>query len=118
MFVSPFPPMTQPSLQDFFGTNATQDLTTITIQKSDLPFTATANNNGEQVVAAVIKKIQGNATKTNFDADGDRNIFIDPGFTGIQSRTIGNNQETLIDTPLTVHFAQIATTTGIEPDNY
>jgi hypothetical protein len=110
--------MTQPTIQDFFGAGATQTATTIVIQKADLSFSATANNNGEQCAAAILKKMQVDATKSKFDLDADRNIFIEPGYIGTQYRTVGNDTQTLIDTPLTVHFARVANDAGIDPDSY
>lgn len=46
------------SFNDIFGANATQDATAVTIYKSDFPdLTALPNNNGEQILAAILLKL-------------------------------------------------------------
>lgn len=50
--------MAEPTLQDVFGTGATQNSTSITIQKSDLAaagLTAAATNTAESILVAVLK---------------------------------------------------------------
>ncbi len=49
--------MAEPTLQQVFGANVTQDANTITISKADLAsvgLTASANNRGEQLFTAIL----------------------------------------------------------------
>lgn len=62
--------MSHLSFTDVFGANATQDATTITILKSDFPaLTPLANNNGEQILLAILlnlhKFFEGKITDEN-----------------------------------------------------
>lgn len=79
-----------PTLQAFFGPNATQDATTITIQKSDLvdtatpkrwQYTPTATDTAERILLAIILR-----AAINQDTEADAQIAIASG--GLQLATI------------------------------
>lgn len=110
--------MAEPTLQEIFGAGATQDATTITILKANLPMTAAAVNRGEQIFAAICKKAATVLTTTAFSTNGDQSINIAPGFDSLVYRTINNDQETLLQTQLTINFAKIQIGAGITPDDY
>ncbi len=80
--------------------------------------TSVATNKGEQVLAAMIKKAMPALTQTIFDADITKSINISQGFDSLVYRTNGTTQETLLQVPITVNFAQIQAAGGINPDNY
>lgn len=110
--------MTQPTLQEVFGAGATQTDTTITILKADLPFTATATNNGEQAFAAMVKKASQKLTAEGYGTNIDQSIAIEPGYEQISYRTINGTPTPYRRTPLTINFAKAEATTGINPDEY
>jgi hypothetical protein len=110
--------MAEATLQDVFGAGATQTSTTITILKSQLPFTATATNNGEQVLSAIVKKAAPIFTQTIFDTDITKNISIAQGYDSLVYRTNGANQDTLLQVPFTINFCQTQASGGINPDLY
>jgi phosphomannomutase len=111
--------MTQPTLQEVFGANATQTATEIVIKKSDLPFTALVENNGEQVAAALAKKLQSTMTRAAFDTDADRSIYAEKtALNSLSYRTIGTNTESLIISTLALNFAQVQPVVDITPDLY
>jgi hypothetical protein len=110
--------MAEPLLISIFGENATQNATSITIQKSDLQMTAAADNRGEQILAAIIQKAAGRLTPAAFEVNTDQSITISPGFSSLIYRTNGTVQETLLQTQLTINFAKVQPTSGVTPDDY
>lgn len=110
--------MAEATLQEIFGTGATQTSTTITILKADLPMTAIATNKGETVLAAIIKKNLTTLSQTVFDADPAKSISLVQGFDSLIYRTNGTVQETLLQVPITINFAQTQASGTINPDNY
>jgi hypothetical protein len=110
--------MAEPTLQEIFGANATQNATDIIIKKADLPMTAAETNRGEQVLAGIIKKASTSLTDANFSNNPDQSISIAAGFDQLAYRTVNNNQITLAQTQLTIGFAKVYTTAGITPDDY
>lgn len=80
--------MTQPTLVDVFGANATQDSTTVTLTKSDYAgsvtvdgvsyggLTASGSNNGEQILAAILIKALQDLTINNRLLDFDHSIEV------------------------------------------
>jgi hypothetical protein len=110
--------MAEPTLQDIFGAGATQTATTITILKADLPITAAATNRGEQVLAGIVKKASTALSATNFSTNTDQSISIVPGFESLIYRTVNNVQTTFLQTPLTVNFVKVQSSSGVTPDDY
>jgi hypothetical protein len=110
--------MSEPTLQQIFGANATQNATDIIIKKADLPMTAAATNRGEQVLAAIVKYATPALTATNFNANPDQSITIGTGFDQLAYRTVNNVQETYLQNQLTLSFAKLQSSTGITPDDY
>jgi hypothetical protein len=110
--------MSEPTLQQIFGANATQNATQIIIQKADLPMTAAATNRGEQVLAAIVKNASPALTAANFNTNPDQSITIGIGFDQLAYRTVNNVQETYLQNQLTLSFAKLQSSTGITPDDY
>jgi D-alanyl-D-alanine dipeptidase len=112
------PLMSEPTLQNIFGANATQTATQIIIQKADLPMTASATNRGEQVLAAIVKNASTSLTATNFNTNPDQSITIGTGFDQLAYRTVNDVQQTYLQNQLTLSFAKLQSSTGITPDDY
>lgn len=72
--------MAEPTLQEVFGQNATQDANTITIRKSDLAvtgLTASANNTGESLLVALVVFAARSLTEANRTSDtANRNVSV------------------------------------------
>jgi hypothetical protein len=110
--------LAEPTLQEIFGAGATQDATTITILKADLPMTALAVNRGEQIIAAMLKKASTGLGATTFGTNIDQSVSIAPGYEQIVYRTVNNNPVAYLKAPLTIDFHKIQATAGITPDDY
>jgi hypothetical protein len=110
--------LAEPTLQEIFGAGATQDATTITIAKTDLPMTAVASNRGEQILAAMLKKASTGLGATTFGTNIDQSVSIAPGYEQIVYRTVNNNPVAYLKAPLTIDFHKIQATAGITPDDY
>ncbi|MCC5606647.1 hypothetical protein LC612_07565 [Nostoc sp. CHAB 5834] len=109
--------MVELSLTDIFGAGATQDASTITIQKSSLPrLTPSANNTAESLFTGIVLKGQTNLTQTNFDTNIDQSIYIGNGFPSFTNRGV-NNEQYRID-QLTINLAKLDTGSVIDPDDY
>jgi hypothetical protein len=92
--------MAEPTLQEVFGSNATQTATTITINKSDLAIvglTASATNTAESLITALTLMASRSLTETNRASDtANRNVtlsyngqdLIDQGTAGYFRRDI------------------------------
>jgi hypothetical protein len=110
---------------EIFGENATQTATDIIIKKADLPMTVAADNGGEQVLAAIVKKSK---------------VFLSPGFlerTLTQNITVEERlpdrvfrtERSALDVPVEVPYIKVEAiiafykrdvvqSSGIEPDAY
>lgn len=109
--------MAEPTLQEIFGSNATQDINTITISKSDLTgLIASANNTGESLLVAILLKAKVNSSQTNFDSNIDQSIYIDNGFSSFTSR--GTNNDSYRTDQLTLTLAKPDTNATIDPNDY
>lgn len=111
--------MAEPTLQEVFGANATQDVNSITIDKNDLislGLTADANNTAESLVVAISLLIQNGLPQSSFDTNLDQSIYVDTGFPNFAFR--GDNNEQYRVDQLTVNFAKLDTSTAINPDDY
>jgi len=107
--------MAQPSLQDILGPGATQDATTITILKADLPgLTPAANNNGEQIFAGVVRRARVYLTEANQETNPDQNITFGETFSSFVSR----NNQTYRQNQVPVNFQKLDAEPDIEPDEY
>ncbi|MGV0103040.1 PASTA domain-containing protein [Nostoc sp. DSM 114160] len=109
--------MAELTLVEVFGTGATQDSSSITIQKAALPrLTASANNSAESLLTGILLIAQTNLSQTNFDANVDQSIYIGPGYPNFTNRGTNNDQYRLDQ--LIVNLAKVDTGSVIDPDNY
>jgi hypothetical protein len=107
--------MAQPSLQDVLGPGATQDATTITILKADLPgLTPAANNNGEQLFAGIVKRARVYLTDANQTNNPDQNITFGETF----SRFVTRNDQKYRQNQIPINFQKLDNDPDIEPDEY
>lgn len=110
--------MAEPTLQMIFGTNATQTATTLTIQKADLPqLTATANNSGESLLAAILLLAKTILTPTRQETNPEQSItIIDDPITPVSYIT--RNEQRYTQITQSINFQEIANNVGINPNNY
>lgn len=109
--------MAEPTLVQIFGTGATQDNSSITIQKAALTgLTASSSNKAEALLVAIILKAQSYLTQTNFDADIDQSIYVSSGFSSFTTRGT-NNAPYRVD-QLTFNLAKSDAGATLDPDDY
>lgn len=107
--------MAEPLLTDIFGSGATQNASTITIQKADLTgLTPSATNSAESLLAAIVLKAAGYLTTTNQDVNPDQSITISQGIGSIQ--TDGNQNYRIY--PYTIDFRKVDNQVSIDPDDF
>jgi hypothetical protein len=111
--------MAEPTLVQIFGSNATQDVNSITISKADLAavgLTASASNSAESLLTAIALLAKTYLTQTNFDSNIDQSIYIDTGFSSFTTR--GTNNDQYRTDQLTVTLAKVDTQSSFDPDDY
>ncbi|MHC5763076.1 hypothetical protein [Nostoc sp.] len=108
--------MAELTLQQVFGANATQDATTLTIHKADLPNITSPSNTAESLLTGILLQGQTQLTKTNFDGNLDESIYVESGFPGFVFR--GTNNDSYRVDSLTVSLAKLDTVGTINPDDY
>ncbi|MDJ0800169.1 MAG: hypothetical protein QNJ51_25745 [Calothrix sp. MO_167.B12] len=69
--------MAEPTLTAVFGDNVTQDGTTLTVAKADLPITASATNTGESLLVGLMLKAAENLNSNAQGVDPDIQVTID-----------------------------------------
>ncbi|AVH71583.1 hypothetical protein [Nostoc sp. 'Lobaria pulmonaria (5183) cyanobiont'] len=107
--------MAEPTLVQVFGTGATQDSSSITIQKSALPrLTASSSNSAESLLVGIFLAAMNYLTQTNFDANTDQSLILGDGFSSFTTR--GQTQYRLDQ--LTLSLAKIDTGSTINPGDY
>lgn len=111
--------MAEPLLTEIFGVGATQDASTLTIDKADLlaiGLTANATNTAESLLTAIVALAQTYLTQTNFDANLDQSIYIEKGFSSFTNRGENNDQYRLDQ--LTINLAKVDIGSTLDPDDY
>lgn len=112
--------MAEPTLQQVFGANATQDATKITIQKADLAgvgLTASANNSAESLLVAILLNAKTTLTPANYETNIDQSITIEtPGFNA-QSLVTRNNTQYRQYTQ-TVNLYKVDSSAALNPDDF
>lgn len=107
--------MAEPTLQEVFGANATQDATTITINKNDLTgLTPSATNTGESLFVSIIQTARNNLTETNFDNNIDQSVYIEKGLPNYTTR----NEVDYRTDSLTINLSKIDLNNVINPNDY
>jgi len=108
--------MAEYTLSDLFGAGASQDATSITIQKSDLTgLTAAAVNTAESLVVALVLLWMQTATETNRLADdANRNLAVTSAGTDLYQ----GSTQTWLRSSIAVILYDPYTVPAIDPDNY
>ena len=110
--------MAEPTLIQVFGTGATQDATSLTIQKSALVtvgLTAASTNTAESLMVAILLLAGNYLNSTNQGTNVDIQVTIDnSGYPSIAVRN-GNNYRQIT---YNVNLQKLDTTTVIDPDDY
>lgn len=113
--------MAEPTIQEIFGSGASQTATAITIDKADLSavgLTAGSDNTAESLLSAVLLLAKGALTQTSFDSNSDQSITIEPGFDSIIQRDDGaGNFINYRQNQITVNLYK-PDSDGIDPDDY
>ncbi|MBH8575460.1 hypothetical protein I8752_21095 [Nostocaceae cyanobacterium CENA369] len=108
--------MAEPTLTDVFGTGTTQDGTSLTILKANLPgLTASSSNTPESLLTGILLKAQTALTSDNRDANIDQSLSIET--TTTPSFTSRNDTVYIRDT-ITIELDRPAGNLAIDPDNY
>lgn len=111
--------MAEPTLAQIFGTGATQDANTLTIQKSALVavgLTAGATNRAEALLTAILLLARNTLTENAFNNDIDFSIYMQNGFSSFTTR--GTNNDAYRVDQITVNLAKPDTSATIDPDDY
>ena len=118
--------MAELSFSEVFGTGATRLTSGETVPSSglfipdsllstfglDSPSTATADGH----LAAILIGIQSNLTQEAFDANIDRSIYTEPGFSQFIPR--GENNDSYRIDGITVYFAKLDANAILDPNDY
>lgn len=104
--------MPEPTLQQVFGPNASQDEQTVTISKSDLSLLAQAENTAESILVSIIKVAMDylNENTTNPDIQ----VFLEEGFESL----IFVGEEQFRQKQININLRQPEQITPINPMDY
>lgn len=109
--------MAEPTLESIFGTGATQDANTLTIQKSALAnvgLTANSTNTGESLLAAILKVAGNTLTPLAQQTNPDQNLSVQYANTIVVEFSYG----TRLRESMLVGFDSPFSVPGITPDSY
>lgn len=110
--------MAEPTLQDLFGDNASQDSSSIIIPKANLTvvgLTAEENNTAESLLVAILLLAKQYLNQTNYDGNIEQNVLIEDGISSFLNR--GDNQTYRSD-QLNITLTKIDIQSTISPDDY
>lgn len=109
--------MSEPTLTQVFGANASQDANTITIAKADLiGLTASANNRAEQIFVGILLKAFNYLNPTNQTNDPDIQVTIEKG--DFSSSIVFRNNANYRQDAFTVNLQKPDIAATIDPDDY
>ena len=109
--------MAEPTLQQVFGANASQNATTLTISKADLSsigLTSNATNTSESLWVAILLQAASYLTETNQQNNADQSISIVESFDSLVTR----NNQTYRQKTYSVNLQRIDTGSTINPNDY
>ena len=112
--------MAEPTLQQVFGDNASQNATTLTISKADLSslgLTPSANNSAESLFVAILLKAKQYLSVANYEANIDQSITIATPDFNAQSLVTRNNQQ-YRQFQEVVNLYKVDSSSTIDPDDY
>jgi hypothetical protein len=106
------------TIQELFGSGATQNSTSITIQKADLTsLTPSVSNTAESILVALLVDIWlGILTLENYNADIDHQIYISSAAAFFQNR--GTPAVRYLLDNFTFTFAEENPAVPLDPDNF
>lgn len=105
------------TLQQTYGTNATQDATNLTLVKADfadVSLTSAANNSAQALIAAQFLKWASVLTEANQNLDTTQLITIERNLESLTTR--GGNTYTRVS--YTINFDKLTPTVVIDPDDF
>lgn len=109
--------MAEPTLQQLFGANATQDMNSLIIDKTDLVaigLTASATNSAESLLAAIIAIAQQTLTTTNQEANPEQSVVVEDGLESL----INRNDQTYRQLTKSISFEKLDAQSVFDPDDY
>jgi hypothetical protein len=109
--------MSELTLAQVFGANATQTATELVIKKSDLQsvgLSVTADNRAEQLFVAMFALAKLILNKATQETNNDIQITIVDSYTSIVFR----NEQEYKQSNFTVGLEKLETVSGIDPDDY
>ncbi|NJM23605.1 MAG: hypothetical protein HC907_35805 [Richelia sp. SM1_7_0] len=107
----------QSQLQQVFGAGATQDASTLIIDKADFAavgLTADTSNTAEALLIAIILTAQSSLTEANFETNLEQSIYVETGLPSFRTR---NTTQYRTDS-LAITLAKLDTAGQIDPDDY
>ncbi|MBN3882130.1 MAG: hypothetical protein HWQ44_03830 [Nostoc sp. JL34] len=108
--------MAELTLEQVFGPGTTQDASSITLLKSNMPgLTASSSNTAESLLVGIVLKAKVNLTADNQTSNPDQSITIADGF--VPSYTVSNNIQYRQD-DITLSLRKPAGSLAIDPDDY
>jgi hypothetical protein len=109
--------MSEPTLEQIFGTNAIQDVDTLTISKNGLSsvgLVPTNTNNAESLLVAIILLSKNYLTENNFNSNFDSNLMIANGYSSFTNRNSTNYRTDQI----IISLSKPDTSSLINPEDY
>lgn len=113
--------MSEPTLVQVFGANATQTADDLIISKADLlavGLIASANNNAESLLVAIIKKAAPILTAANRETNPDQSIVIGDYSETISTTFTGNVSQSFDQITVPVELYKARQAIAINPMSY
>lgn len=112
--------MAEPTIQQIFGTNATQTASLLTISKADLAtvgLTASGSNTAESLFTAILMLAKNYLTTTAQELNVDQSVTIAESSFNFRSFQTRNNQQYQQFT-YEVNLQHLDPGANVDPDNY
>jgi hypothetical protein len=109
--------MSEPTLAQVFGDNATQDSSNLTISKADLAaigLTAQSDNTAESLFVALMLKAASYLNETNQATNPDIQITVSEGFGSLVTR----NNQSYRQYQYTVELQKLDIATAVDPADF
>jgi hypothetical protein len=107
--------MAEPTLQQLFGANCTQDFSYLTISKQDIPgLTANSENTAESLLVGLVLLAGQYLTETNQETNPDIQVTITKGFDSLITRNNTNYRQY----QYTIEMQKVDTATSINPADF
>ncbi|MGD1909561.1 MAG: hypothetical protein ACFB2X_01440 [Rivularia sp. (in: cyanobacteria)] len=109
--------MAEPTLQQVFGSNASQTEFELVIKKSDLAaigLSALVENTAEALFAAIIAHAQQTLSETSKESNPDQSVIIEDGLPSLTTREDTTYRQQL----KSITFEKPDTQSNFDPDDY